>query len=588
VYSNYFGLKEASFSITPDPQYLFLSEQHREALAHLLYGAGASGGFVLLTGEVGTGKTTVCRAFLEQLPEGVDVALILNPAMTVTELLRAVCDELRIPVPENERSVKCLVDRLNDYLLKAHAEGRRAVLMIDEAQDLRPKVLEQIRLLTNLETPKHKLLQIFLVGQPELRTLLQREGLRQLDQRITARYHLRPFTDAETAEYVRHRLAVAGVERQLFTRAAIHQVHRISGGVPRLINILCDRSLLGACVTRGPLVTKSIVDKAAREVKDPAWKQASPGRQRGALVAAALVVAVIAGWMTRSWLSEVPFARAAPYVPPFLARWLPSQGPDPIADMIDVDTDTNTDSGTNTDTGTGTGTTAETLADEEGQGPRPSLALARVDNPVPTTELALGDLTMDRESAMRALLRRWSVDLEDLGPGDPCERVKDYGLSCELARGGWNSMRLFDRPALIELEGADLGDRYAAIGGLDGENATLDLSKGSRRIPIASLDEYWDGEYLVLWQPPPVGGTMIGPGSSGEPVRWLRRLLSQVQELAFEATDSGTFDRALGEAVKTFQEREGLKIDGVAGPKTLIRLHNAVGMPDIPRLEPTP
>ncbi len=193
MYANYFGLKEPSFSITPDPQYLFLSEQHREALAHLVYGAGENGGFVLLTGEVGTGKTTVCRAFLEQLPEHVDLALILHPALSATELLRAVCDEFRIPVPEEDRTVKRLVDRLNRYLLEAHAQGRRPVLMIDESQDLSPRVLEQIRLLTNLETPKHKLLQIFLVGQPELRTLLQSPVLRQLNQRITARYHLRPF-----------------------------------------------------------------------------------------------------------------------------------------------------------------------------------------------------------------------------------------------------------------------------------------------------------------------------------------------------------------------------------------------------------
>jgi len=262
---------------------------------------------------VGNGKTTICQAFLEQLPDAVEVALILNPATTVTELLRTVCDELRIEVSEQEGTVKCLVDRLNDYLLKAHAEGRRAVLMIDEAQDLRPKVLEQIQLLTNLETPKHKLLQIFLIGQPELRTLLRREGLRQLNQRITARYHLRPFNAVETADYIRHRLAVAGVERQLFTRDAIRLVHRVSGGVPRLINILCDRSLLGACVKRNPLVTKSIVNQAAREVKDSVQKGYGLGLGRLALIAAALMLAVAGGWMTRSWLAGVPVATA--YVP---------------------------------------------------------------------------------------------------------------------------------------------------------------------------------------------------------------------------------------------------------------------------------
>lgn len=574
VYFNYFGLKEPSFSITPDPKYLFLSEQHREALAHLLYGAGESGGFVLLTGEVGTGKTTVCRAFLEQLPAGVDVALILNPAMTVTELLRAACDELRIEVPAGERTVKNLVDRLNRYLLQAHAKGRRAVLMIDEAQNLRPKVLEQIRLLTNLETTKHKLLQIFLVGQPELRALLQREGLRQLNQRITARYHLRALEAAETAEYIRHRLAVAGVDRRLFTRAALRRVHRVSGGVPRLINTICDRSLLGACVTRSPMVTKSIVGKAAREVKDQAWTQpALPGYHgRAALIGGVLMLGLVIGWMTRLWLAEASFAPgASPYLHAFLMRWLPTRQVDPIAEVSKTPDAGQTD-------------TAETIAEEV-----PSLALVRVDNESPVTDLVFGDVTMDRASAMRLLLRRWGVELEDLGPGDPCARVMNYGLRCEVDGGGWSRMRSMDRPALVELAAADLSDGYAVIGAIDAGGVTLDLNEGSRRVSTASLDEYWDGEFLVLWQPPPVGGAVIGPGSSGESVRWLRNLLSQVPELAFEATSSGVFDQSLWETVRRFQELQGLDADGVAGPKTLIRLHNVVGMPEIPRLaQPDP
>lgn len=579
MYSNYFGLKEPSFSITPDPQYLFLSEQHREALAHLLYGAGASGGFVLLTGEVGTGKTTVCRAFLEQLPEGVDVALILNPAMTVTELLRAACDELCIEVPESERTVKRIVDRLNKYLLKAHAEGRRAVLMIDEAQNLRPKVLEQIRLLTNLETTKNKLLQIFLVGQPELRTLLQSEGLRQLNQRITARYHLRPFDAGETAEYVRHRLAVAGVERQLFTRSALRRVHRITGGVPRLINILCDRSLLGACVTRSPLATKSIVDKAAREVRDPAW--AKQGSRLGGriAIAATLALAVAAGWMSRDWLTRIPYADSmAPYVPAFLAQWFP-----PKAVSV-VEAEVSQESADGQDGGKG-------QEMSEGQGPEvqvPSAALARVNEARTDSDLALEDVTMDRVAAMKVLLRRWGVELKDLGQGDPCERVADYGLRCEIDRGGWSRMRFFDRPALIELTSAKGGEGFAAVGALDTELVTLDLDEGNELVSVAALDPYWNGEYLLLWQPPPVGNGVISRGSSGEPVRWLRKLLSQIPELSVEATDSGNFDRALGDAVRRFQELQGLKVDGVAGPKTLIRLHNAVGMPEIPRLSTAP
>jgi general secretion pathway protein A len=595
VYSNYFGLKEPSFSITPDPQYLFLSEQHREALAHLLYGAGESGGFVLLTGEVGTGKTTVCRAFLEQLPEGVDVALILNPAMTVTELLRAVCDELRIEVPEEERTVKRLVDRLNRFLLKGHAEGRRAVLMIDEAQNLQPKVLEQIRLLTNLETPKHKLLQIFLVGQPELRTLLHSEGLRQLNQRITARYHLRPFNAGETAEYIRHRLAVAGVERQLFTRSAVRRVHRISGGVPRLINILCDRALLGACVSRSPFVTRTIVDKAAREVKDPAWTREDRGLGKAALVAGALVIALTLGWVTRDWLARVPIVQSdAPYVPAYLAGWLPEPGDLSVAEpAVAQEQAPEPEPGQES-----------VLAQESEPGPEPeseqapeqapdqeqpgSVALARLEDQTPVSDLSLDEMTMDRSQAMKVLLRRWGIELKDLGSGDPCVRVTDYGLRCELDQRGWSGMRFFDRPALIRLAADGQAAGYAVVGALDSDSVTLDLTDGSTRVSLDSLDEHWDGEYLILWQPPPFGTGMIGPGSSRSSVRWLRKLLSQVPDLEVEATESGSFDRTLGNAVRSFQEREGLEKDGVAGPKTLIRLHSAVAMPEIPRLAPAP
>jgi general secretion pathway protein A len=292
VYPNYFGLKEPSFSITPDPQYLFLSGQHREALAHLLYGAGENGGFVLLSGEVGTGKTMVCRAFLEQLPDGVDVALVVNPAMTAAELLHAVCDEFRLQLPPGEPSVKVMLDHLNSFLLDAHARGRRPVLIIDEAQNLRPKVLEQIRLLTNLETAKRKLLQIFLIGQPELRTLLASPELRQLNQRITARYHLKPLSVRETAAYIDHRIAVAGVDRPLFTPKALKRVHRCTGGVPRLINLLCDRALLGAAVSRRMQVTPDIVEASAREVVDRA-DPALP-RRRSPLGAAAAMITTLA------------------------------------------------------------------------------------------------------------------------------------------------------------------------------------------------------------------------------------------------------------------------------------------------------
>ena len=247
MYSQFFGLQREPFSIAPDPRYLFMSERHREALAHLLYGVRGGGGFVLLTGEIGAGKTTVCRCFLEQIPKRCNVAYIFNPKQTVTELLRSVCDEFRIPRRPEGATVKDYVDALNEFLLQTHAVGQNNVLIIDEAQNLSADVLEQLRLLTNLETNERKLLQIVLIGQPELRTMLARPELEQLAQRVIARFHLEALSLKETAQYIRHRLAVAGLSRPLpFEREALRRVHQLSRGVPRRINLLCDRALLGA------------------------------------------------------------------------------------------------------------------------------------------------------------------------------------------------------------------------------------------------------------------------------------------------------------------------------------------------------
>ncbi len=269
LYAQYFGLSREPFSIAPDPRYLFMSERHREALAHLLYGVQGGGGFVLLTGEIGAGKTTVCRCFLEQVPENINIAYILNPRQSVEELLESICEEYRIPVARlrGHGGVKPLVDALNQFLLQTHAMGQYSVLIIDEAQNLAPEVLEQLRLLTNLETAERKLLQIMLIGQPELREMLERPELEQLAQRVIARYHLRALTPEDTLRYIRHRLEVAGLTRELpFSADALALVHRTARGVPRRINLLCDRSLLGAYAKNRNAVDVTIVERAAREV----------------------------------------------------------------------------------------------------------------------------------------------------------------------------------------------------------------------------------------------------------------------------------------------------------------------------------
>jgi general secretion pathway protein A len=292
MYTEYFGFKELPFSIAPDPRFLFMSSQHREALAHLVYGINVEGGFVLLTGEVGTGKTTVCRCLLGQLPENTDIAFILNPKMSVEELLAAVCDELGIRYTDGNRSIKVFIDRINSYLLAAFAKGRKTVLILEEAQNLSTDVLEQVRLLTNLETDRQKLLKIIMIGQPELRDILSRPDMRQLSQRITARYHIGPLPKAEVSAYVDHRLSSAGVRRKLFPGSIINKLYRLSHGVPRVINVICDRALLGTYVQGSNSVDRKTLVRAAREVFGE--KDVRKNQRKGALMWVTAGLALIA------------------------------------------------------------------------------------------------------------------------------------------------------------------------------------------------------------------------------------------------------------------------------------------------------
>lgn len=281
MYTGFFGLTSAPFSIAPNPDFLYLSPRHAEALAHLRYGLGEAGGFVLLTGEVGTGKTTVSRCLLQELDDSAEVAFILNPTLSELELLAAICDELKIRYKKADASLKLLGDKIKQRLLKNHQLGKHTLLIIDEAQHLQPAVLEQLRLLTNLETNTRKLLQVILIGQPELQQLLQRNDLRQLAQRITARYHLLPLNQHEVQQYLSYRLKVAGCERPVFTNTAIKKLFQLSGGIPRLVNLMADRALLAAYSQQQALVNDKLVLRAASEIlpltataeqtKLPAW-----------------------------------------------------------------------------------------------------------------------------------------------------------------------------------------------------------------------------------------------------------------------------------------------------------------------------
>jgi general secretion pathway protein A len=547
MYVEHFGLAELPFSLTPDPRYVYMSERHREALAHLIYGINQGDGFVQLTGEVGTGKTTMCRCLLEQLPPDVDVALIFNPRLTSHELLAAVCDELRVAYPAGTDSVKLLVDSLYRHLLGAHARGRRTVLIIDEAQNLSVDVLEQVRLLTNLETARDKLLQIILIGQTELAALLERPELRQLAQRVTARYHLRPFSQDETRAYIVHRLGVAGRTRMLFSPWALREVHRLSRGVPRLINVICDRALLGAYATSRSWVDVHTVRRAAREVRGVRVG----GRRLPWVAALGALTGLAALLMTSDQLTGFFGGSERPRNVNTAA----------VATTMDMP-----------QASVGSGAAAEPLR-------TPGLE-------IPLEEVLLSpSMRTDRQKAFAALYARWGLRVS--GGGDACELGRVAGLRC-LARGGtWGWLRRLDLPAVIELRTSS-GDRYfAVVVALDEQRATLDFGGNELTFPLAEIDRHWNGAFVLLWSAP-FSSPAIVPGQRGADVQWLRRRLSSLE--GSSGTDRGgdVYDADVIRRVKAFQRSRLLADDGVAGEETLAHLSAAVLEPGRPRISTGP
>ncbi len=531
MYAAYFGLREPPFAITPDPAYVYPSRHHQEALAHLLYGAGENGGFVQLTGEVGTGKTTLIRTLLEQRLENVDIALCLNPRLTVGELLATVCDELGVAYPRGESTLKPLLDALNAHLLQAHAAGRRTVLIIDEAQNLSREVLEQIRLLTNLETAKHKLLLIILVGQPELRQLLGRPDLRQLTQRITARYHLPSLDRRETAAYIGHRLRVAGGDEDLFTPGARWVVYRRSGGIPRLINIICDRALLGAYGQGARRVTARLVGQAAREVLrgGGTGRAFRPWPALGMGLAGLIMIGV--------------------------GLWLP-QATDPASAV---------------DSGSAAKGDIIAAAPAPSAPAHPSLDWSALLKQASDTEI------------QRRLLTVWGVAPSPDDRAPLCDQARIHGLRCLSGRGDWESLRRYDRPALLRMRTPDGAAGQALLLGLTEEGAKLEIAGKTVDVPLAQLAPLWTRDYLLLWRTP-VEQRVLGPGASGEEVLWLRRRLALATGQALSEPLSEVFDAALAAQVRAFQHERGLQPDGLAGPRTLVLLNGLAPEPDTPML----
>ena len=550
MYAPYFGLSREPFSLAPDPRFLYLSERHREALAHLLYGVGGGGGFVLLTGEIGAGKTTVARCFLEQLPPHCVVAYIFNPRLSVIELLQTVCSEFGLPDLPPGATVKAHVDALNTFLLDAHAQGRHALLVIDEAQALDAAVLEQLRLLTNLETTERKLLQIVLIGQPELRTMLAQPGLEQLAQRVIARYHLKSLGAAETRQYVLHRLGVAGPNVAVpFDSRALARLHSLTGGVPRRINLLADRALLGAYSRRQRHVDARMVDKAAAEVFD---RPAASAWQRQALLVA-LGGAVLAGLAltlgTMPWGRPAAAARAASAAAAAATAAAPS--------LASVSSSASSSASTS-----GAASAAQS----------PTVAPA-VQPPSDSPAALLAAAPADEAKAWRELALRWNVAI---GEGDPCVVAAQAQLACfRSASGGFQLARQLGRPALLLLRSSSGQRVFALLVALDDSRATLQVGRQRFDLTPQALAGVWRGEIATFWRTPPGWRAGRDGDLPAETRAWVEQQLGPAPPNAAP--------RPWRDRVLVYQLLQGLPPDGRAGPLTLMHINRTAGI-DEPRL----
>ena len=539
MYTSFFGLNEKPFTITPDPRYLFMSERHGEGLAHLVYGVTEGGGFIQLTGEVGTGKTTLVRTLLGQIPAEVDIALILNPQLSALEFLIAICEELGIPVPKDRRGTKALVDALNRYLLEAHSRGRRIILLIDEAQNLSEGVLEQLRLLTNLETARQKLLQIILIAQPELREKLAQESLRQLAQRVTGRYHLEPLSSEESEKYIDHRLRVAGALTEIFSPAAKREVYRLSGGVPRIINVICDRALLGAYSRETRTVDKKIVRKAAAEVSG---QSITPGQLKWLLpILAVVILAFLASFLWPQFSSDtMDDPPAAVQVP-----------------QTEVEPEPDTDGGE-------------------------SASPAEADVMVPNIDFLLAE--HDDDSVFPDLFELWGISYEP-SAGPACDQAAAQSLRCYFQRGSWSTLQQLNRPAVITLTDDAGESRQVVLTGLDSDSATVIVAGNTEHLPVSDLTHYWFGQFMLLWKPPNNAEQMIGPGANGPAVLWLRNSLAALSgAYPLAANPSDRFDDELAEQLQSFQRKHRLDADGIAGLKTQIIINSLLEPDSTPRL----
>lgn len=546
MYQNHFGLKEQAFSIAVNPRYLYMSQQHKEALAHLLYGV-KEGGFVMLTGEVGTGKTTIIRCLLEQLPKQTEIAIILNPMANILELLCTICDEYAIEYNNKNITIKSITDLLHQHLLSNHTRGKNTVLLIDEAQLLSVEVMEQIRLLTNLETATQKLLQIVLVGQPELNELLSQPQLRQLSQRITARFHLTPLTVSETQSYISHRLRVAGMQDMApnpFGPKMVKRIHRFTGGVPRMINVLCERALIGAYGQNKSCVDNAIFKLAKKEVEGNRESTLINKKSHPYLIYSALSACGIIGLAVIFVITHILFGSK----PNDTITMVTAESAQPIRPIIR----------------------------------EPALAPANASDPEPEGR-ANNTSRYDIENNIAAqvvLFKHLNFDINT--DTHPCWQLNTQGFACSKTKlETWEEIIALNRPVVLSLINSKKFRSYAVLIGVQGEKALVIDGKNKRQIiTLEELGPLWTGNVFYLWKKPKDYSEPLGLGSSNATVAEIAAQFALLDAQPTPLTKR-RYNKALKERVTIFQREHQLTADGILGERTLMKLNEALGLSTI-------